>query len=211
MQMAGQVRANWVPTADLFGRRQLHRIAAGRGQPLGSDPRRRRQPDRRAQRPAARSRLRASRELACRLVRSRLGTYSFNTQREERVNQGGTGQSQRRDRAPAGTHDDPRRAGQRVTPALIARRTLLIGGDVYFEGHDSDSFDVNPDDRRERHQPAARARWRHLHAGRVFAQTEFDVNSRRWPLTGAVRAGFNRYHAEAADAPVVERPAAVAG
>ncbi len=119
-QTAGQVRANWVPTAGHLGRGQLRFIAAGRGQPLGSDPGRRRQSHRRAQRPAARSRLRPSRELACRLVRSGLG-HLFVQHATRRAGQSrGTGRSERRDRASTGTHDDQWRADQRISSDLVA-------------------------------------------------------------------------------------------
>ena len=52
-------------------------------------------------------------------------TYSFNTQREERVNQGGNGQPDRDDQPRAGAHDGARPAGQRLDKQLSPRQTLL--------------------------------------------------------------------------------------
>ena len=70
-------------------------------------------------------------------------TYSFNTQREERVNQGGQG-----DPNAAIVHQPERTTIHGVqanaSHRISSRQNLLVGGDVYFEGHDSDSFDVNP-------------------------------------------------------------------
>jgi hemoglobin/transferrin/lactoferrin receptor protein len=70
-------------------------------------------------------------------------TYSFNTQREERVNQGGQGDP------TANIVHQPERTtvhGAQATASrrLTSRQTLLVGGDAYFESHGSDSFDVNP-------------------------------------------------------------------
>ena len=124
-------------------------------------------------------------------------TYSFNTQREERVNQGGQG-----DPNASIVHQPERTTVHGVqgtaSKQLTARQKLLIGGDAYFEGHDSDSFDVNPNT-----GAAVKSRPRvpdgaTYKQGGIYAQTAIDVS--RMVITGAVRAGWNRYAAHEADA-----------
>ena len=127
-------------------------------------------------------------------------TYSFNTQREERVNQGGQGDPN------ANIVHQPERTtvhGVQGTASkqLSARQKLLIGGDAYFESHDSDSFDVNPNTGatvKSRPRVPDGATYKQ---GGFFAQTAIDVS--RTVITGAVRAGFNRYAAHESDAPIV--------
>ena len=128
-------------------------------------------------------------------------TYSFNTQREERVNQGGQG-----DPNAAIVHQPERTSINGVqanaSRRLSSRHNLLVGGDVYFEGHDSDSFDVNPSTGAQvtsRPRVPDGATYRQ---GGIFSQSDFDANS-RLALTGAVRAGFSQYMAKQSDAPVV--------
>jgi hemoglobin/transferrin/lactoferrin receptor protein len=128
-------------------------------------------------------------------------TYSFNTQREERVNQGGQG-----DPNAAIVHQPERTTihGLQANAArrLSERQKLLIGGDVYFEGHDSDSFDVNPNTGAQvTSRPRVPDGASYTQAG-VFVQTDFDATD-RLTLTGALRAGFNSYTAKQSDAPVV--------
>ena len=128
-------------------------------------------------------------------------TYSFNTQREERVNQGGQG-----DPTAAIVHQPERtsvngfqaNASRRLSP----RQTLLIGGDTYLESHTSASFDVNPTTGAQVQSRPRVPDGATYTQGGVFAQTDFEVNS-RFIVSGALRAGFNRYRAREADAPVV--------
>jgi outer membrane receptor for ferrienterochelin and colicin len=129
-------------------------------------------------------------------------TYSFNTQREERVNQGGQGD------ATANIVHQPERTTINglqfnATRQISARSALLVGGDMYFEAHDSDGFDVNPNTGaivKSRPRVPDGATYKQ---GGIFAQTNIDVKPDVLVLTGAVRAGFNRYKAEAADAPLL--------
>ena len=128
-------------------------------------------------------------------------TYSFNTQREERVNQGGQG-----DPNAAIVHQPERTSVHGIQAnalrRLSSRQNLRIGGDVYLEGHDSDSFDVNPSTGA---QVTSRPRVpddASYTQGGIFVQTDVDVNS-RLALNGALRAGFNQYSAEQSDAPIV--------
>jgi hemoglobin/transferrin/lactoferrin receptor protein len=70
-------------------------------------------------------------------------TYSLNSQREERVNQGGNGNP----RATIG-HEPERTTANGLNASferrLSERASLHVGGEAYFEKLTSDSFDVNP-------------------------------------------------------------------
>ena len=127
-------------------------------------------------------------------------TYSLNTQREERVNQGGNGNPN----ATIG-HEPERTTVHGVQ--FNARRqfpprySLLVGGDMYFEGLTSEAFDVNPvtgaiSSRRPRVPDGAT-----YHQSGFFGQLSFDAVPDRLVLTGAARVGFNVYAAKASDAP----------
>ena len=128
-------------------------------------------------------------------------TYSFNTQREERVNQGGNGNPN------ATISHEPERTtvhGVQVNASrqLSERQSLLVGGDFYFESLTSEAFDVNPvtgavSPRRPRVPDGAT-----YHQSGVFAQTNLTATD-RLVVSGAIRVGFNQYNASAADAPVV--------
>jgi outer membrane receptor protein involved in Fe transport len=129
-------------------------------------------------------------------------TYSFNTQREERVNQGGQGN-------PAGTitHQPERTTVNGVQfnlhKQLSARQSLLIGGDDYFEKLTSVATDVNPVTgvvtlSRPRVPDQATD-----NEGGVFAQTNIEAVRDRLSIAAAVRYGFTAYKASQADAPVV--------
>ena len=70
-------------------------------------------------------------------------TYSINSQREERVNQGGQGSNT----ATIG-HEPERTTSNAVqgslNKALSSRANLQVGGDVQFEKLTSDAFNINP-------------------------------------------------------------------
>ena len=128
-------------------------------------------------------------------------TYSFNTQREERVNQGGQGDPN------ANIVHQPERTtvnGMQTNASrqLTSRQTLLVGGDVYFESHESDSYDVNPNTGAEVESRSRVPDGAAYTQGGVFAQTDIEV-SEKFAVAGALRAGFNRYTAKASDAPIV--------
>ena len=127
-------------------------------------------------------------------------TYSLNSQREERVNQGGNGN-------PTATigHEPERTTvhgvSATVSRQLSSRQSLILGGDVHFEKLTSDSFNVNPvtgatSVRRPRVPSGAT-----FTQGGVFAQTAFDVKPDRFRLVGSLRYGGARYEARAADSP----------
>jgi outer membrane receptor protein involved in Fe transport len=129
-------------------------------------------------------------------------TYSLNTQHEERVNQGGNGS------ATATISHEPERttvhgAQFSASRQISARQSLLVGGDTYFESLASVATNVNPvtavvSARRPRVPDGATYR-----QGGGFAQTTIEAVPDRLVLVGAVRAGFNRYRARAADSPLV--------
>ncbi|HEX8027796.1 MAG TPA: TonB-dependent receptor, partial [Vicinamibacterales bacterium] len=143
-----------------------------------------------------------------RLERSGLGwfdhgafTYSINSQREERVNQGGQGSNT----ATIG-HEPERTTSNGIQGALnktlSPRASLQVGGDVQFEKLTSDSFNINPvtgaQSLRRPRVPSGAT----FTQGGVFAQTGFDAVADRLRIVGALRVGGASYEAHAADAPV---------
>jgi hemoglobin/transferrin/lactoferrin receptor protein len=129
-------------------------------------------------------------------------TYSLNTQREERVNQGGNGNP----RATIG-HEPERTTAHGIHGSVFreisARQSLLIGGELYLEELTSEAFNVNPatgavSPRRPRVPSGANYR-----NGGVFAQTAYEAMPELLKLVGALRWGGVRYQAKASDAPVV--------
>jgi outer membrane receptor protein involved in Fe transport len=127
--------------------------------------------------------------------------YSFNMQREERVNQGGQGDPN------ANIVHQPERTtvhGVQVNASrrLTSGQTFRVGGDAYFESHDSDSFDIDPNTgARTKIRPRVPDGATYTQGG-VFAQTDVEVNS-KLTVVGALRAGINQYTAQASDAPIV--------
>lgn len=129
-------------------------------------------------------------------------TYSINSQREERVNQGGNGS-----RTATIGHEPERTTIHgvqgKLATQLTPRAELTAGGDVYFERLTSEAFNVDPvtsavTDRRPRVPDGATFR-----QGGAFVQTAFDAVPDRFRLLGAVRLGGVSYQARAADSPLV--------
>jgi hemoglobin/transferrin/lactoferrin receptor protein len=129
-------------------------------------------------------------------------TYSLNSQREERVNQGGNGNPN----ATIG-HEPERTTAHGLqgvlTKQLSPRATLSFGGDVYFEHLTSDSFNVNPvtnavTPRRPRVPDGAT-----FTQGGVFAQSIYDLSPDKVRLIGSLRVGGASYEAKASDSPIV--------
>ena len=129
-------------------------------------------------------------------------TYSVNSQREERVNQGGNGN-------PTATIGyEPERTTVNgvhgaLTSQLSQRQTLTVGGDVYFEKLTSEAFNVNPvsnavSPRRPRVPDGATFR-----QGGVYAQTAYEAMPDRVRVVGSLRFGGASYEARAADSPIV--------
>jgi hemoglobin/transferrin/lactoferrin receptor protein len=130
------------------------------------------------------------------------GTYSLNSQREERINQGGNGNP----RATIG-HEPERTTVHGFTGfasrELSSRQMFSIGGDLYLEKLTSDAFNVSPvtlavSPRRPRVPSGAT-----FHQGGVFAQTSYAAIPDRLRLIGSLRVGGASYNAEAADSPIV--------
>ncbi len=144
-----------------------------------------------------------------RLERSGLGwfehgsfTYSVNSQREERVNQGGNGSNT----ATIG-HEPERTTSQglqgSLSRTLSDRQSLQIGGDLQLERLTSDAFNVNPVNgavsaRRPRVPSNAT-----FHQGGVYAQTAYTAIPDRLNFAGSLRVGHASYEAHALDAPIV--------
>ncbi len=127
--------------------------------------------------------------------------YSFNTQREERVNQGGNGNAN-----GTITHEPERTnvhgihgfAGEQWGP----RNNFLFGGDYYHEKLDALSYGANPVTgvnklRRGRVPDSARYK-----SGGVFAQDVIEVIPGKLRLVGNVRYSAAYYTARAADSPL---------
>jgi len=128
--------------------------------------------------------------------------YSLNSQREERVNQGGNGN-------PTATigHEPERTTVHGIQAAfekqLSPRQSLRFGADANFERLTSEAFNVNPvggavTPRRPRIPDNAG-----FTQGGVYAQTTIYVRPDRLRLVGSLRYGGARYAADAADSPLV--------
>lgn len=129
-------------------------------------------------------------------------TVSFNSQREERVNQGGQGN-------PLGaiTHDKERTNSFGFSfffdKQIGARHNFLIGGDVYRDEVDAPSYTFQP--------PAgpvtlARPRVpngaRYILAG-VYVQDGYEVVRDRLRLSGALRYNVGSYRSRSSNSPLV--------
>jgi hemoglobin/transferrin/lactoferrin receptor protein len=127
-------------------------------------------------------------------------TYSINSQREERVNQGGQGSN-----AAAIAHEPERTTSHAFQAGLnksLSRASVQVGGDVQFEKLVSDAFNINPvTGARSVRRPRVPSHARFVQSG-VFAQAGVDAVVDRLRLVGAIRAGHAGYEANAADAPV---------
>ena len=129
-------------------------------------------------------------------------TYSFNAQREERVNQGGNGNP----RASI-NHEFERinvNGGSAHANKLIGTsQNLLFGADFYNERMRAPAFGVDPvtnlvSTRRPRVPDNALYR-----SGGVFIQDVWEVIPNRLRLTGNLRYSVASYDSKTADAPIV--------
>lgn len=129
-------------------------------------------------------------------------TYSYNTQREERVNQGGNGNPRN-----TITHEYERTTAQgfqvRATTRTGSRGDLLVGAELYPERITAPSFGVNPVTnvstvRRGRVPDGAT----YLSAG-IYAQQSYELVPGRLHVQGGGRWSHARYRAYAADSPLV--------
>ena len=129
-------------------------------------------------------------------------TYSFNTQKEERVNQGGNG-----NKNASITHEFERMNTHgfqvKATTRIGERQEMLIGGEYYPEHMKAPSYAVNPVTgvstvRRGRVPDGATYR-----SEGIYAQDAFELVPEKLRLVGDLRYSGAHYRAYAADAPVV--------
>jgi hemoglobin/transferrin/lactoferrin receptor protein len=129
-------------------------------------------------------------------------SYSLNTQREERVNQGGNGN-------PNGTitfqkeHTYVNGTQASATRQWGARNSLATGGEFYYELVRAPAHSLNPVtnvDALSRPRVPDKANYR---SGGLYIQDVWMAIPDRLRLTGAVRYGFASYHSLAANSPLV--------
>jgi outer membrane receptor protein involved in Fe transport len=129
-------------------------------------------------------------------------TASYNSQREERVNQGGNGNL-----AAAITHDKERTSSYGFSFYLdkqsFARNSFLIGGDIYHDKVNAPSYNFDPASRAfTMVRPRVPNGARYILAG-VFVQDALEVIANRLRVTGALRYNVGSYRVRAADSPTV--------
>lgn len=128
-------------------------------------------------------------------------SYSYNAQREERVNQGGNGN-------PTGAISfQPERTVVHGIQAQAAknwsRNHLTIGGDFYYDRVRTDSYSLNPVTGiavAARGRVPDRARY---YNGGLYAQNVWTVIPQRLRLVGALRYGGIDYKSLASNSPVI--------
>ncbi|HYU98973.1 MAG TPA: TonB-dependent receptor [Pyrinomonadaceae bacterium] len=144
-----------------------------------------------------------------RLIKQNLGffdtgsfTFSYNGQREERINQGGNGN-------PVGAITNQRERTNVlglsffVDKQLGERNTVLLGADMYHDKIAAPAFTTDPVSRAVvNSRPRIPDGARYLSYG-FFAQDVFTAIPDRLHLSGAVRYSVASYRARAADAPLV--------
>ncbi|MBI3651305.1 MAG: TonB-dependent receptor [Acidobacteria bacterium] len=129
-------------------------------------------------------------------------TYSFNKQREERVNQGGNGNpnaSINHEYESTKAHGLQAHLGKQ----LGAKNSLLLGGDYYFETIAAPSFGVNPTThvtsiRRGRVPDGANYK-----QGGIYVQEVFDALANKLRLVGNLRYSRAAYQSRAANSPLL--------
>lgn len=129
-------------------------------------------------------------------------TFSYNGQREERINQGGNGN-------PAGAITNQRERTNvlgfnfYVDKQLGERNTFLVGADLYHDRIAAPAFTTDPISKAVvSSRPRIPNGARYLAYG-FFAQDVFTAIPDRLRLSGALRYNVASYRARAADAPVV--------
>ena len=129
-------------------------------------------------------------------------TGSYNSQREERVNQGGQGN-------PFGdiTHQYERTstygASFFLDKGLGRNNTFLVGGDYYREKLNSPAFIVNPVTNLARLSRPRIPDEARFNTGGIFIQDQWDAIPDRLRITGALRYSGMDYKVRAADSPLV--------
>jgi hemoglobin/transferrin/lactoferrin receptor protein len=129
-------------------------------------------------------------------------TVSYNSQREERVNQGGQGNA-----LAAVTHDKERTSSVGFSfyldKQLAARHSFLVGGDIYRDRVDAPSFTFEPSTGAATPaRPRVPNGARYLLAG-VYVQDAYEAVANRLRLSGALRYNVASYRSRAAHSPLV--------
>jgi hemoglobin/transferrin/lactoferrin receptor protein len=129
-------------------------------------------------------------------------TFSYNSQREERVNQGGNGNP-----AAAITHDKERTSSFGYSFFLDKqsweRNNFLFGGDIYYDHVDAPSYSFDPVTNTVTSvRPRVPHGARYILAG-LYVQDGYEVVRNRLRFTGALRYNVGSYRARAADSPLV--------
>ena len=129
-------------------------------------------------------------------------TFSYNSQREERVNQGGQGNP-----LAAITHDKERTSAIGFSffldKQLGARHSFLVGGDVYRDRVAASSFSLDPaSNTATLTRPRVPGGARYTLAG-LYVQDAYEAVRGRLRLSGALRYNVASYRSRAANSPVV--------
>jgi hemoglobin/transferrin/lactoferrin receptor protein len=129
-------------------------------------------------------------------------TVSYNSQREERVNQGGQGDS-----LGSITHQYERTSatgfGFFLDKSLPKRNAFLIGGDYYSEKINSPAYTFNPRNNSvalSRPRIPDEARYR---LGGIYAQNVWESVADRLRISGSLRYNIAAYKTRAEDSPFV--------
>lgn len=130
-------------------------------------------------------------------------SYSLNSQREERVNQGGNGN-------PNGTITYQKERTRvngiqgQATKQWGARNSLAIGGDFYYDLVRAPAFSLNPATRvaaLSRPRVPDQANYR---SGGLYIQDVWTAIPERLRVTVALRYGFASYRSRAANSPLID-------
>ena len=129
-------------------------------------------------------------------------TVSYNSQREERVNQGGNGNP-----AAAITHDKERTSSYGFSFSLDKqswdRNNFLFGGDIYRDKVNAPSFSFDPAANTvTRVRPRVPNGSRYILAG-LFVQDGHELIRNHLRVTGALRYNVGSYRARSEDSPLV--------
>src|SRR5262249_19131624 len=128
-------------------------------------------------------------------------SYSYNTQREERVNQGGNGN-------PTGaiTHQPERTIVHGFQTQAVKnwkRNNLVVGGDFYYDRVRTNSYSLNPVNNAVtivRGRVPDKAKYL---SGGVYIQDVLTAIPNRLRLVGALRYGRASYASRASNSPIV--------
>lgn len=129
-------------------------------------------------------------------------TVSYNSQREERVNQGGQGNP-----LAAITHDKERTSSVGFNfyfdKQVWSRNNFLFGGDIYRDHVDAPSFSFDPATNTAAiTRPRVPDGSRYILAG-LYAQDAHELIRNRLRVSGALRYNVGSYRSRAANSPLV--------